>query len=231
MPCLILVDVSASMRDPEGNPAIHELVKALKKLKEYFKKDVRINSTLVVATVLFGGRVEPSAANLIEFKSLIDWSVPELTVQDCYGDTPLAHALLMGLHKIRNDARSYHAHAVRIIAPLVYVFTDGKPTDKQQFMDLVAEYTYQSTHKRHMSLKFFCVPTSGVSQQDLYNSVGKFVHEPSLHVHMLNERTNLGEAISLISRNVTQYFDSLPELHSSNLFDDDMPQIEYKHHM
>ena len=92
-PCLLLLDVSGSMR---GKP-IQELNLGLKQFRDELFADALSAKRVEVAVVTFG-----PVTVLNDFTGVHNWVVPELENQ---GDTPMGRAIEEGLIRINREHR------------------------------------------------------------------------------------------------------------------------------
>ncbi len=119
-PCLLLLDVSGSMR---GNP-IAELNAGLSIFKDELAADALAMKRVEVGIVTFG----PVQITL-PFQSASSFYPPVLTVQ---GDTPMGAAIKEGLALVRQRKDDYRANGISFYRPWVFLITDGGPTDEWQ---------------------------------------------------------------------------------------------------
>lgn len=119
-PCLLLLDVSGSMR---GNP-IRELNEGLAQFRDELFADSLAAKRVEVGLVTFG---PVSVVN--DFTGVQNWVAPELQSQ---GDTPMGRAIEEGLNMLRERKNSYRQNGISYYRPWVFLITDGGPTDNWQ---------------------------------------------------------------------------------------------------
>lgn len=119
-PCLLLLDVSASMN---GMP-IAELNNGLITFKDELAADQLAMKRVEVAIVTFG----PVRTELA-WQGAASFYPPTLSTQ---GDTPMGEAICQGLDMVRQRKDEYRAHGISYYRPWVFLITDGGPTDEWQ---------------------------------------------------------------------------------------------------
>jgi uncharacterized protein YegL len=118
-PCLLLLDVSGSMR---GQP-ITELNAGLTTLKAELASDALAMKRVEIGFITFGPiQTEP-------FQSAGSFYPPTLSAQ---GDTPMGAAIRQGLDLVRQRKDEYRANGISYYRPWVFLITDGGPTDEWQ---------------------------------------------------------------------------------------------------
>ena len=119
-PCLLLLDVSGSMR---GQP-IAELNAGLTVFKDELATDALAMKRVEVGIVTFG-----PVQTVLPFQEAAAFYPPILTAQ---GDTPMGTAIKEGLSLVRQRKDEYRANGISYYRPWVFMITDGGPTDEWQ---------------------------------------------------------------------------------------------------
>ncbi|WP_246986884.1 vWA domain-containing protein [Halorientalis marina] len=128
VPTLLLLDTSRSMdqktKDEDGNrrPKIDQLNEGLKLFKQEIDDDFKAERAVDISLVTFGGDVSVEQ----EFSEIEDWQPPNLSAS---GGTPLCEALVKGANHLRDHRNDLRDDKVPLKKALVWVLTDGRPTD------------------------------------------------------------------------------------------------------
>lgn len=118
VPCLLLLDVSMSMR---GRP-LDELNVGLAQFKDELAADSLAMQRVEVGIVTFGpARIETP------FTAAGAFYAPHLEAQ---ADTPMGEAIRMGLDMIEMRKGDYKSNGIAYYRPWVFLITDGGPTDE-----------------------------------------------------------------------------------------------------
>ena len=119
-PCLLLLDVSGSMK----GQALNELNAGLVTLKEELASDPLAIKRVEIGIVTFGPvNVE------MPFQAASTFYPPTLTAQ---GDTPMGAAIRQGLDMVRQRKDEYRTNGIAFYRPWIFLITDGAPTDEWQ---------------------------------------------------------------------------------------------------
>jgi uncharacterized protein YegL len=120
VPCILLLDTSASMR---GGP-IADLNDALRKFDDDLKDDAQLQLSLELGIVTFGPVAEVS-----DFTPASGFIPPMLEANG--PDTPMGAAILMAVDKLQARKAFYRSQHVSYHQPWLVMITDGQPTDPQ----------------------------------------------------------------------------------------------------
>lgn len=149
-PCLLLLDVSGSMR---GQP-IDELNAGLGTFKDELAADALAMKRVEVGIITFG----PVRTEL-PFQSASTFYAPTLTSQ---GDTPMGEAIRQGLEMVRQRKDEYRTNGISYYRPWVFLITDGGPTDEWQ--SAAAAVREGETSK---AFAFFAIGVKGANMETL----------------------------------------------------------------
>ena len=127
-PCVLLLDASASM----SGDAIRELNEGLRIYQQDLVADSLAARRVELAVIRFGGKVEL----MQDFVSPAHYLPTDLPAE---GDTPMAEAVIRGVHILEQRKDVYRANGISYYRPWLFLFTDGEPTDDLQRWNVARE--------------------------------------------------------------------------------------------
>lgn len=176
-PCLIIVD-QAGLSNAYFQHTFELLQKELMKHED--------NSKLRIGMIDVSNTVNPKKPEDIQFLALMDWKIRQFDVierSENYGRT-LPKAILSGLWGIRVFRDNLRSHGVRVMPPLVYVFTRALPHE-DDITSEIANYTKKTTQKRRLALKWFYMPDDAESTST--TALETFVANPEQDITIIRE--------------------------------------------
>jgi len=170
-PTLLLLDTSPSMKrsttDHEGNtrPKIEQLNDGL----EYFKDEVEdlehAKARVDVGVVTFGDGVSVKT----DFKPIEDWTPDR---HDADGSTPMGEAIERGIKLVEEQKDQYKNNAIPYRRPLIWLLTDGAPTDMSEGDDMwghVQDLLDRGTDEKHFV--FYAMGIGGEADMNTLESL------------------------------------------------------------
>jgi uncharacterized protein YegL len=127
-PCVLALDTSGSM----SGQAIRELNEGLRAYQQDLIADSLAARRVELAVVSFGGKVEL----VQDFVSPAHYVPTDLLAE---GDTPMAEAVMRGVHLLEKRKEIYRANGISYYRPWIFLFTDGEPTDNAQYWNMAQE--------------------------------------------------------------------------------------------
>ncbi len=127
-PTVLILDTSGSMqtvvKDSNGKvrPRIDQLNDGLQLFKDEIESMSDVEREIDVALITFGGDVQVHQ----DFTPITDWEPPVLSEG---GKTPMGAAIQKTSELIESRKKEYKRDGVPYKRPLVWVLTDGRPTD------------------------------------------------------------------------------------------------------
>jgi uncharacterized protein YegL len=124
-PLVLLVDTSGSMRGD-----LPDVSAGLAALRAALARDAVARNRIELALVTFGGAVTAHG----DFGEAAVFEPPVLAAE---GDTPMAAALEQALDLLEAKKRAYKESGLDYYRPLVFLLTDGEPTDTGRWPEAV----------------------------------------------------------------------------------------------
>ena len=121
LPCVLVLDGSDSMR---ASGAIDELNEGVALLAAELKANEETAYGVQLAMLRFGDR--DSVEELSGFTDVADFFAPTVRAR---GSTPLGLAVAYAMDLVERQKGLYRAHGIGFKRPLIWVFSDGAPTD------------------------------------------------------------------------------------------------------
>jgi uncharacterized protein YegL len=149
-PCVLLVDISGSMR---GDP-VNELNAGLVTFKDELVADALATKRVEVAVIAFG-----PVSVVSEFQNPDVFVPPTLQAK---GDTPMGAAIVQALDMLEQRKATYKAAGISYYRPWVFLITDGAPTDA---WSEAARRVHEGEEKKHF--QFFAVGVDGANMETL----------------------------------------------------------------
>lgn len=128
LPVYFLLDTSGSMY---GEP-IHALNNALSGMINSLRSDPQALDSLWISIVTFDREVK----EIVPLTELALFQLPEITCPQS-GPTHTGKGLELLYDKVRNEVRKGNATQKGDWKPLLFLFTDGAPNDKQLYQEMI----------------------------------------------------------------------------------------------
>jgi uncharacterized protein YegL len=151
VPCVLVVDTSASM----NGPRISELNAGLKLYKEELLADPLAAKRVEVGIVTFGGEVN----RVVDFVTAATFNPPALQAK---GATPMGEAINLALDMVDQRKKKYREHGIAYYRPWIFLITDGEPTDQWK-----AAAKRVHTGEQQKAVCFFAVGVAGANMKIL----------------------------------------------------------------
>lgn len=172
VPVLLLADTSWSMsrktEDSDGNKRakIDQLNDGLQTFKDAIEDDYTSEQAIDVAIVTFGDDVETRQ----EFIDIGDWQPPQLSAG---GNTPLCEATVRGAHVVKEHRDALHEDNAPVKKALVWLLTDGQPTDEDDYLDTAKEIIEKGTEEGEESkdMLFYLAGVGSEADMDFLNDL------------------------------------------------------------
>jgi uncharacterized protein YegL len=119
-PCVLILDGSGSMA---GDP-IDSLNQGLAQLQRDLENDTVARERVRLLVLSVGGRDEVIVVH--DWADAIDFKAPTIAAN---GSTPLGKALDLAIERIEDQKREMKQAGIAYTRPLIYMITDGQPTD------------------------------------------------------------------------------------------------------
>lgn len=201
VPTVLVLDTSKSMsvkvRDQDGEPRsrIDQLNSGIQQFKDEISAMEGVERTVDVAVVDFGNGVDV----IDEFTPLTDWEPTELSAG---GRTPMGDAIMTATDLVDQRKADYRETGIPYKRPLIWILTDGKPTDIEPGGDdwMSTVRTLDEGEKENQFAAFLI--TIG---DDADSEVANELHNRR-HIDM--ESGTFEASFSILSNSVKETFDS-----------------------
>ena len=149
-PCVLLLDTSQSM----DGPKIEQVTSGLHTLKQELLQDSLARARVELSVVLFNEQIEE-----IQPFAPIDSFMPP--VLQAAGRTAMGAAIAYALESLSRRKRDYNDRGIPYYQPLLFLITDGAPTDPAALDNIRGELLQR---QRRAKLTFSAI---GVDQADM----------------------------------------------------------------
>lgn len=153
-PCVLLLDVSASM----GGEPIAALNAGLRTFQADLNQDDLARKRVEVAVITFNDSVQA----IQDFVTADLFVPPELSAT---GTTAMGAAIHAALDLVRDRKAQYRSNGVAYYRPWIFLITDGAPTDEPGVVESAAQRVRAEEEKR--ALAFFAVGVEGADLERL----------------------------------------------------------------
>jgi uncharacterized protein YegL len=152
-PCVLLLDVSASM----AGQRIATLNEGLQAYRNGLISDTLASQRVEVAVVTFGGEVQ----TVCQFTTADRFEPPNLTVR---GQTPMGAALRQGVAMVRERKQFLRQQGLEVFRPWIWLVSDGEPTDGDEWRNAAEEIKQGEAAK---AFAFFAVGVEDANMEIL----------------------------------------------------------------
>ena len=130
LPVYFLLDTSGSMR---GEP-IQALNNALRGMVNTLRTDAQALDSVWISIITY----DRDVTEVAPLTELVDFQLPEITCPDS-GPTHTGAALEHVVQRVKRDLRTSSGNQKADWRPLLFLFTDGKPSDLQLYRRMIPE--------------------------------------------------------------------------------------------
>jgi uncharacterized protein YegL len=163
-PTALILDTSSSMKrtpDGETKPKIDQLNEGLQHFKDELMDKASASSRVDVGVVTFGGTAEVQQ----EMTHITEWEPPEL---EGSGGTPMGAAINKAIEITEGAKNEYRQNGTPYTQPLLWLLTDGKPTDMDIGDNQWEDVTNQiEVGEAENHLTFFAMGVGGADMEKL----------------------------------------------------------------
>jgi len=181
-PTVLLLDTSGSMsnstKTPDGSedPKIDQLNDGLQTFHDEVSNKEHAEERADVAIVTFGNGAEVKQ----EFTPFKNWSPSKLTAG---GKTPMGSAIEKAIDKVEERKEYYQDNAIQYNRPLLWLLTDGMPTDMDNGGDKWQRMQSKLKNgKENKKFEFFAIGVSGADMEALNDLVKEPTERPALKI-------------------------------------------------
>jgi len=189
-PCVLILDGSGSM---DGGP-INALNAGLESLAQSLAADTVARERVRLKVLRVGDQDEVEV--LQDWVDAIDFQAPQVVAN---GTTPLGGALSMALDSIEEEKRAMKASGITYTRPLIWMITDGQPTDQDSWNNAVARCSAAISAKQ---VALFAIGTEGADISVLSQVTGAVV--------LKLQGTNFKELFAFLSASVASASKAAP---------------------